>query len=289
MLIIGIVLLFTTAILALSLLWPNQGQFTAFISQTMGRGFGLARFVIPIATGLAGAYFVLRGMDQQPKLPVYRLIGLAVLFFIFAAFASLVVVRRNPAFGDVYAAAQAGQGGGYVGALLSDMSVQLLGNLGTIVTLIVFGILGAILVSGISRKDVSGWLEQASQARTATPEGDVLPVGERNIRLNPNRSRATDITPEPAPAQLPLITDEEVKQGKARSKSTPAETPRPAPKPTAKPARSRQTATAEATAEPVYIGGTQPTSAGAPLAVSDGYTGNCPILTTFWNPGLTRI
>ena len=271
MLITGIALLFTTAVLALSVLAPNQGQFTAFISQSMGRAFGLARYAIPIATGLAGAYFVLRGMDQQPKVPIYRLFGLVLLFFIFAAFASLVAVRRNPALGDVYTAAQAGQGGGYVGAALADMSVQLLGNLGTIVTLIVFGVLGAVLVSGLTRKDVGGWLERAAQPRTAEPEGDVLPVGERAIRMNPNRSRASDVTPEPAPAQLPLITDQEMQQGKVKSKTAPVPVSKPAPKP----ARGQAATAADAAAQPLYIGASQ-AAAGAPVVVDDGYTWTLP-------------
>jgi S-DNA-T family DNA segregation ATPase FtsK/SpoIIIE len=277
MLITGIALLFTTAVVALSVLAPSQGQFTTFISQTLGRGFGLARYVVPLATGLAGVYFVLRGMDQQPRVPIYRLLGLILLFFIFVAFASLVAVRRNPALGDVYTAAQAGQGGGYLGAVLSDVSVQLLGNLGTIVTLAVLGIIGAVLVSGITRRDVGGWLERASQPRAATPEAEVLPVGERTIRMNPNRGRSADVTPEPAPAQMPLITDEELKQGKAKSKSTPVPVSKPAPKPAARPARA-QTAPAVATdsADPLFVGGTPgtPTTAAAP--VSDGYTWTLP-------------
>jgi S-DNA-T family DNA segregation ATPase FtsK/SpoIIIE len=279
MLITGIVLLFITAVVALSVLAPTQGQFTTFISQTLARGFGLARYVVPLATGLAGVYFVLRGMDQQPRVPIYRLLGLILLFFIFVAFASLVAVRRNPALGDVYTAAQAGQGGGYLGAVLSDVSVQLLGNLGTIVTLAVLGIIGAVLVSGITRRDVGGWLERASQPRPASPEADVLPVGERTIRMNPNRGRSAGVTPEPASAQLPLITDEEIRQGRAKSKTSPATTPptptRAAPKPAAKPARAH-TAPAADSADPLFVGGTQGTPNTAAAPVSDGYTWTLP-------------
>ena len=41
-----------------------------------------------------------------------RIVGFGILFFVFAAFASLVVVQRNPVYSDLWAAAAAGEGGG---------------------------------------------------------------------------------------------------------------------------------------------------------------------------------
>ena len=85
-LIIGIAIIFATAILVLSLLAPAQGQLTSWLSGLMWQAFGWGAFFVPIITAGIGLYLLLLGMDQPPQLPIYRLLGVGVLFLVFMAF-----------------------------------------------------------------------------------------------------------------------------------------------------------------------------------------------------------
>jgi hypothetical protein len=128
--IIGIALIILTFMLVLSLLSPNQGQLTSFLSQGMWHLFGWGGVIIPIALGIGGFYLVLWGMEQPPTLPYLRLLGILFLFLAFEAFASLAVVTWNNGLTDVMATAQEGQGGGYVGGLIVRSLTLVIGRLG---------------------------------------------------------------------------------------------------------------------------------------------------------------
>ncbi|WP_374687087.1 DNA translocase FtsK 4TM domain-containing protein [Promineifilum sp.] len=243
-LLFGIVILFLTAVLTLSLLSPNQGQFTELLSRLAGLAFGLGRFAIPLVVGGIGAYLVLRGMEQEPPLPWYRLTGVAILFVVFLAFASLVVYQRDESFGNLYAVAAAGKGGGYVGSLIATALARLLGDLGAIITLVVLGAAGAVLVSGLSRQHVGDWLNQEPRPSTGAE-----PATDRAIRINPGRQR-----PAASPAQLPLLPEPEKPERKGRGETPPAG-PAVALKPTKEPVREKARKGAkEAAPPPVFLG-----------------------------------
>jgi len=199
-LIVGIVFIFATAILILSLLAPTQGQLTTWLSGLMWQAFGWGSYFVPVVTGGIGLYLVLLGMDQPPKLPIYRLLGIAILFLVFMAFASMVALMRDEGFADYWQVAEVGAGGGYVGSLVSSVLTILVGNLGAIFTLMVLGFVGAILVSGITREDIGGYLKSAFSHEAAEPEGVDTP--RQPIRLNPGRSGSSE------PVQLTLVPEE---------------------------------------------------------------------------------
>lgn len=249
-LLLGIVILFLTAILTLSLIAPNQGQFTRWLSDIAALIFGVGRYIIPLITGGIGAYLILRGMEQEPELPYYRLLGFGIIYLVFLAFASLLAFRRNEIFADLYAVAAAGQGGGYIGSLIASLLTRLLGNLGAIITLVVTGVAGAVLVSGISRETVAGWFN-----REPRPSTGAVPAGERTIRINPDRGPA----PNPdSPAQMPLPIST-----KAGSKGQPAV---PAVTVAAKPAKDSgrdKNKKGRDVPPPIYVGTDNPSLAGS--------------------------
>ena len=74
-LLVGIIILFLTAVLTLSLLSPNQGQFTEWLSRLAALAFGIGRITLPLVTGGIGIFLVLRGMEQEPEVPYLRLLG----------------------------------------------------------------------------------------------------------------------------------------------------------------------------------------------------------------------
>ncbi len=200
----GIIVLFLTAVLTLSLLSPNQGQFTVWLSRLAGLVVGVGRYAIPLLSGAIGGYLVLRGMEQEPPVPTVRLAGLTILAVVFLALASLLAYQRDASYADYYAVAAAGAGGGYAGSVIATALIRLLGGPGTVVTLVVTGAAGAVLFSGLSRAHVAGWFARAPRPSTGAEPAP----GGRSIRMNPGRTPAADRQP-PIAANVPAPTEQQ--------------------------------------------------------------------------------
>ena len=72
---IGISLIFLTAVLVLSLVSPNQGVLTAALADLMWRTFGWGGLVVPLIMGGGGFYLLLWGMEQPPpRLVIYAVV-----------------------------------------------------------------------------------------------------------------------------------------------------------------------------------------------------------------------
>src|SRR5690606_39063102 len=122
-------------------------------------------------------------------------LGAAILFAVFLAFASMVAYQRDPVYADLYDVAAAGKGGGYIGSLLATALARLLGDLGAIITLVVVGLAGVVLISGVSREQVAGWLQREPKPSTGA-EPAARAVDGRAVRINPGREK-TPATPVP--------------------------------------------------------------------------------------------
>jgi S-DNA-T family DNA segregation ATPase FtsK/SpoIIIE len=220
----GMAILFASAVLFLSLLSPDQGSFTVWLSDWMARLFGIGRYAIPVITGLVGLYLVMRGMEQTPQVPVYRVLGFAILFLIFLAFASLIAVRRNPLLGDVWAAADAGQGAGYTGALIASVLTRLLGDLGALLFLVIMGIIGGLLLTGVSRAQMGEAVASVGKPKAAGEAGAApAPTAERPpLRINPGREPKPATAANPGPTQLPLPDPAAVPKGQPKREAKPA-------------------------------------------------------------------
>ncbi len=273
-LIFGIIIVFLTVILVLSLLSPTQGQLTETLSLAMRQLFGWGGLLAPLITGGIGLYLVLWGMDQQPEIPAFRVTGFVLLFLSFEAFATQVVLGRGT-YADVWAVAKAGHGGGYLGGLVTYGLQGSLGNLGAAFTLIVVAIIGAVLLSGVTRE---GFGQFINQLKTGLPvEEAALP--EREVVVNSRRARRPANPPDPNQPPLPLAAVPEqatpppdtAKVAPPRVQLRPSRETRPsAPKkePTAKP----EPATI---VSPVFLG-----SNGRPA-----HNWQLPTLTDMLNPG----
>jgi DNA segregation ATPase FtsK/SpoIIIE, S-DNA-T family len=254
-LIVGIGVVFVTAVLILSLMSPDQGQLTAALSDLLWRGFGWGAAAVPLATGAVGLYLVLLGMEQEPALPGYRLSGVVLLFLVAAALASMIMTGRDNGLNDVWAVADAGVGGGYLGSAIASLLTDFVGTVGAVFTLLVLSVIGAILVSGLTRAELGdlllrtvqgefwpslpGWGGQGDDAATAEP----LAARDRDIVVNNGRTRQTiSRSNKPAQAtQLPLAPNREAP--KPQPPNPKPQTPAPTPQP--------QTIVAE----PIVIGG----------------------------------
>jgi DNA segregation ATPase FtsK/SpoIIIE, S-DNA-T family len=283
----GISVVFITAVLALSLISPNQGQLTAALAGLLWRSFGWGAVVIPFITGAAGLYLVLLGMEQEPDLPVYRLSGGGLLFFVSAALASMVVVGRDNGLNNLWAVAEVGEGGGYLGSTIASLLTDFVGTVGAIFTLTVLAIIGAILVSGLTRAELGELLLRLSHGEylpampdlsrwTQRVEADKPSAtnARREIVVDNGRSRRTiSRAPQPNEAtQLPLTPSRQ---------SPKPQSPTPKPQP---PAPNPQPPTI--VAEPIVIGGrsyraqhswTLPTLADMLISGADQDTNNASI------------
>ncbi|MGB3713891.1 MAG: DNA translocase FtsK 4TM domain-containing protein [Candidatus Promineifilaceae bacterium] len=181
-LIAGIILIFFTVVILLSLLSPNQGKLTETLSGWMWQIFGWGGAIVPVIIGAFGFYLVLWGMEQPPDLPNLRLLGLLLLLVSVEAFATLAVLTWNSELPDVTSIAKAGEGGGYLGGFVVWGLSQGVGRLGAVFVLLIVGIIATVLVSGVSREDAGIFLRQAF-ARSPKTE-------EREIPINTARSSA---------------------------------------------------------------------------------------------------
>ncbi|MCP4357911.1 MAG: DNA translocase FtsK [Chloroflexi bacterium] len=222
-LIVGISIVFLTIILILSLLSPNQAQLTAGLSSLMRQMFGWGSFIFPLITGSIGLYLVMWGMEQQPQLPIFRLTGFLLLFLSLESLATQVVLKRNSDLADVWAVAQAQQGGGYLGGALTYGLVGGLGELGAVFTLVVVAVLGTILLLGVSRTDISRAIKQLTAPRESGADGSDLP--EREIAINNSRTRRaadkeqSDQPPLPLAKSSPATAEPTKTKTKAKQRS----------------------------------------------------------------------
>lgn len=140
----GVVLVFVTAILVLSLLSPNQGEITPVLAHFIKQLFGFGRATIPLLIGAIGIYLILVGMENRPYLPPRRLYGAGLLFGVVEASASLWVFTKSLA--DFWLLAEQGRGGGYFGSFLAFIMYKLVGDLGSFVVYLLLAIIAIWLL-----------------------------------------------------------------------------------------------------------------------------------------------
>lgn len=217
----GLALFFTAALLLLSLLSPNQGQLTRSLTDGLGTLFGWGGRIAPLLLGTVGYYLVRLGMEQPFSVARWRVAGGALLFLIIEGLATLFVVTRAP-WPDVWTAAQARLGGGYLGSLLTWAARSAAGVEGALFIFVVLALVGVILTSGVTWTDVQAWLVRRRAAFTA---------GQAPAPAAPRAAR---------PARTPTATPLTAATDSADDLESPAETTRPAPagaRPTVTPAR----------------------------------------------------
>lgn len=173
-LVFGVMLVFITAILVLSLLSPNQGSITPVLAGWIKQMFGIGRAIVPLAIGAFGVYCILIGIENRPQLPVRRLLGAGLLFAVVEAIASLWVFMRS--LPDFWLLAGQGRGGGYFGSALATVVYSLVGDLGGIIIYSLLGVVAVFLLFALSPVQVGltfrrlfGTAEQADDGIPPNP------------------------------------------------------------------------------------------------------------------------
>jgi S-DNA-T family DNA segregation ATPase FtsK/SpoIIIE len=207
--ILGLVSLFTS----------KNGALTGWIAANTAKLAGLGGFILPIALIIFGGYLVLRKFDRLPHVSGGRTAGIILIYF------NLLGWFHFLNKGGLEAA-QAGKGGGYIGAGLDSLLKSTLGGAGEAVFLVAWFIVSILFIIDISLPDLLNRIislfkripkaqpqpsftnaRQPSQARsfsfaeTKTDDGDVdLPDGFNPLNLDEEELPPVAAAPRREPA-----------------------------------------------------------------------------------------
>jgi len=219
--ILGYVLLAVAAFTILSFLSANHGIIPGWWLGVLRRGFGWGAYFVPLFVGMVGLWLVLRDFgDRLPRVTPLQVVG-ALLGYL-----ALLVTFHLPAAlilfeGDLQATAGAGQGGGYLGAMLSRLLLEGLGSVGLAVALVTWWLIVVALTFGATVQDIVRALQQALERLLPRPSTTPTTTAKRPPRSplrktpmapgqvpitpTPSRPPASPPSPPAAPAQALLI------------------------------------------------------------------------------------
>jgi len=163
--IVGYVLLAVAGLTILSFLSANHGLVPGWWLGVLRRTFGWGTYLVPLFVGAVGLWLVLRDFgDRLPRVTPQQVVG--VLLGYLALLATLHLLAALFMYeGNMRAIAQAGHGGGSLGAALSGTLVAGLGGVGAGVVLVTWWLIVAVLTFKVTVQDgmrafqyVWGWL-----------------------------------------------------------------------------------------------------------------------------------
>ncbi len=151
--ILGYVLLALAGFTILSFISSERGLITGGWLGLLRRTFGWGAYLTPILVGGVGLWLVLRDFGERAPRPTPQQIGGVLLGYV--ALLTTCHLLAAPAMfdGDLGATAEAGHGGGYLGAELSWQLLHGLGGVGTGIVMLVWWLIVAGLTFGISIQD----------------------------------------------------------------------------------------------------------------------------------------
>jgi S-DNA-T family DNA segregation ATPase FtsK/SpoIIIE len=207
--ILGYVLLAIAGFTLLSFLSANHGMITGKWLALLRQGFGWGAYLTPLFVGAIGLWLVLRDFgDHLPHLTPSQIMG--VLLGYLALLTTLHLLAASVLFdGTPYTTlrltAEAGLGGGYLGAELSWLLLDGLGGVGTTVAIVTGWLIVIALIFEVTVEDAvqafqALWRQYRTRGLTDTlPSPIGAARGRRAFRPGSSQERAT-LVPRPAPS-----------------------------------------------------------------------------------------
>lgn len=193
------------ALTLLALLSARRGVVLGSWVRLLSRTFGWGVYVVPLFVGAGGLYLVLRRFgDRLPHPQPEQIAGVLFIFMAFLASSHFLVVWLAGL--TPQAAAEAGYGGGHLGAAVGRLLVQGLGGVGTVLALLALWLLGILFSFGISPAEMVRGLLSLTRSlhRPGEPVQLPLPSHEAGATLHPAPSPSTGFSaPASAVAQHP--------------------------------------------------------------------------------------
>ena len=152
--IVGVILALVGLLTLLSLFSPAHGSLTGWWVLFVNQVAGVGAFILPVALILVGVWLVLRNVERLPMLSAERLTGVVLLYLNILAWLHLLS-------GGGWALAQAGQGGGYIGAFFEQLTVGALGEAGAVVAFSAWSMIAVALTLDISVSEIFHFIQMA--------------------------------------------------------------------------------------------------------------------------------
>jgi S-DNA-T family DNA segregation ATPase FtsK/SpoIIIE len=184
--ILGYVLLAVAGLTLLSFLSANHGVIPGWWLRLLRRTFGWGAYLTPLLVGAVGLWLILRRFgDRLPHVTPAQVVGVVLGYP--ALLATLHLSEALVRFeGNIRAIAEAGCGGGYVGAALSRLLLEGLGGVGAFVALVTWWLIVVALIFGVTIQDAVQALEQLpGRVRLRRPRPRP-PAADKRV---PNRPR----------------------------------------------------------------------------------------------------
>ena len=156
--IVGIGLALVGTLTLLVLLSPINSGVTEGWMSLLGMAFGGGRFLFPFVLLFAGLWLILRKFERIPPLAIDRILGFALLFICTLAILHFIFSSIAYPNEDTFKLANAGLGGGYLGAAVSAGLEAALGTGGAAVFLIAWLIIALVLSLDITIWDLVSWI-----------------------------------------------------------------------------------------------------------------------------------
>jgi S-DNA-T family DNA segregation ATPase FtsK/SpoIIIE len=154
--IFGIILVVIGLLTLISLFTQSTGSVTGWWVANLSKAIGWGTYLLPLALIGLGGGMLLRNVEKFPALSTERAVGI-VLFLL-----NLPVWFHMVIDGD-FTDAQLGTGGGYLGAGLKILLVQLLGKPGAIIALVAWLLISLILMLDLTMANAVKWVEDQIQ------------------------------------------------------------------------------------------------------------------------------
>ncbi|TKJ30571.1 MAG: cell division protein FtsK [Chloroflexi bacterium B3_Chlor] len=153
----ALALLGCAAVTGLSLASVTRDPLTEGWILLLRRLFGWGVYAIPVALGAVGFWLLLQSLGREPGLQWGRTLGATLL-----SVACVTAIHLLSFPEDAQQLAAEGGGGGYVGWFVSQALTVTVGSIGAYVTLAAMGIVGAIMLFGVSIVQMGAYLRRAS-------------------------------------------------------------------------------------------------------------------------------
>jgi S-DNA-T family DNA segregation ATPase FtsK/SpoIIIE len=152
----GIIMTLVGLLTLLSLLSPISSGITSGWISFIETTFGWGKVILPIGLIVCGTWLVLRKFERIPRLAFERVLGFILLFVVLLAL--MQFFKLLGADESAYVLAERGDGGGYIGAAVSDALRDGLGIGGAAIALLALFLIALALSFDVTIVEMVRWI-----------------------------------------------------------------------------------------------------------------------------------
>lgn len=196
----GLLLIALALVTLFGILSVSQGTITATWLNLLFLAFGYGAYVTPFGFGAIGLWLILKSIGREPEIEPEKPVGVAVLFLL-----GLAVLHMLPSAVSPRALAASGNGGGYLGWVLSQALIRGLGGVGAWIVAIAGLLVGVLMTAGISLSEMAGFVRAFVARVRKAPPYTVNEGRAAGLPAEPVSETATPPTRMAEPTPKPVI------------------------------------------------------------------------------------